>query len=153
MSGKDSKKKSWMEDWKEDENIARTMRWWAVALIVAITVLFMLRSCVEAKELPELIQISDLGQSHNEKRVTIFGWVRDMKIGRGRMGSQFMRLVVGDGDSSVIVFMAARVPTNWYNTQVIAQGIYHESGRFGGNLADEFIIADAIVRDWGRVME
>jgi len=35
------------------------------------------------------------------------------------------------------------------NNRVIVQGVYHHHGRYGGHLADHFIVADALMRDWG----
>ncbi|MFQ5580031.1 MAG: hypothetical protein ACE5FZ_05415 [Nitrospiria bacterium] len=100
-----------------------------------------------AKELPLLVELSDLGETHDGKRVTVFGWVQSTEVKTGRRGSLHLELIVGEGDHTVKVFTIKPV-SHVLNRRVIVQGIFHEYGRFAGHEKAHFIVAETIVRDW-----
>ncbi|MFQ5588732.1 MAG: hypothetical protein ACE5F7_07820 [Nitrospiria bacterium] len=119
----------------------------AVCLAV-ISVLFLMTYTIIAKELPVLVDVSQLNEEYDGKRVTVMGWARSAEVKRGRLGSNFVETEVGENGLSVTVF-SDFPPYNIVNNRVIVQGIYHHHGRYGGLLADHFIVADALMRDWG----
>ncbi len=102
-----------------------------------------------AKELPLLVELSDLGEVYDGKRITVFGWVKSTEVKTGRRGSLHLELIVGEGDHSVHVF-TVRPVSHILNRRVIVQGIFHEHGRFAGHEKAHFIVAETIVRDWGE---
>ena len=120
----------------------------AVACLTVMSILFLMTLTILAKELPVLVNVSDLCEEYDGMRVTVMGWARSAEAVRGRMGSNFVKTEVGEGEKSVTVF-SVFPPYNIVNNRVIIQGIYHHSGRFGGLLADHFIVADTVMRDWG----
>ncbi len=119
----------------------------AVCLAV-ISVLFLMTYTIIAKELPVLVDVSELTQEYDGKRVAVMGWARSAETLRGRMGSNYVKTEVGDEVQSVTVF-SVFPPYNVVNNRVIVQGVYHHEGRFGGQLARHFIVAEALMRDWG----
>ncbi len=100
-----------------------------------------------AKDLPRLVALSEIGESFDGLRVTIFGWVRSAEVKTGRRGSLHLEVVVGEGEHQIMVF-TIRPVHNVLNREVIVQGIYHEEGRFAGFEQKHFIVADTIVRNW-----
>jgi len=120
------------------------------ALCLAVmSVLFLMTLTIVAKELPLLVSVSELCEDHDGMRVTVMGWARSAEMQRGRMGSNYVKTEVGEGEKSITVF-STFPPYNILNNRVIVQGVYHHEGRFGGLLADHFIVADTVMRDWGR---
>ncbi|HIE66222.1 MAG: hypothetical protein ABGX83_06410 [Nitrospira sp.] len=101
-----------------------------------------------ARELPLLVELSDLGDMHDGMRITIFGWVQSGEVKTGRRGSLYLDLIVGVGEDRVTVVMT-KPASNILNRRVIVQGIYHKEGSFGGHQKEHFIDAETIVRDWG----
>jgi len=118
-----------------------------VICLTVMSVLFLMTLTIVAKELPVLVNVSDLCEDHDGMRVAVMGWARSAELMRGRMGSNYVKTEVGEGTKSVIVF-SSFPPYNIVNNRVIIQGIYHHQGRFGGLLADHFIVADTVMRDW-----
>ncbi len=118
-----------------------------LASLISISVLFLMTLTILARELPLLVDVSELGEEYDSKRVTIFGWARSAEIRRGRMGSDFVKTELGEGENTVTVFSSFS-PYNIIDNRIIVQGVYHHEGRFGGLLARHFIVADAIIRDW-----
>ena len=101
-----------------------------------------------AKDLPVLVPLHEIGRQYDARRVSVFGWVRSVEVKQGRRGSRYVELILGEGDATVTIYSIRPVP-NLLNARVIVQGVYKEAGRFGGLLADHFIDAEMIVRDWG----
>lgn len=100
-----------------------------------------------ARELPLLVDVSELGEEYDNQRVAVMGWARSAIVMRGRMGSNFVSATVGKGGDEVTVF--SDFPHyNIVNNRVIVQGVYHHEGRYGGLPAQNFIVADAVIRDW-----
>ncbi|MFQ5779871.1 MAG: hypothetical protein ACE5HN_03680 [Nitrospiria bacterium] len=120
--------------------------------LIVISFSFLILLPVFAKELPLLVSIPNLSDSHDGHRVAIFGWARSVETIKGRMGTNYIRVVIGEDDSSVTVFSSFPV-FNILDRRIIVQGKYHKTGRFGGFFVDHFIVADDIVRDWGEVTE
>lgn len=119
-----------------------------VVSLTLVSLLFLMTLTVVAKELPLLVDVSELCEEHDGKRVAVMGWARSTEVKRGRMGSQFVKTEVGEENVSVSVY-STFPQYNVLNNRVIIQGVYHHRGRFGGLLADHFIVADAVMRDWG----
>lgn len=119
----------------------------AVCLAV-MSVLFLMTYTIIAKELPVLVNVSELNQDYDGKRVAVMGWARSAEILRGRMGSNYVKTEVGDEIQSVTVFTIFPL-YGVINNRVIVQGVYHHQGRFGGQLAEHFIVAETLIRDWG----
>ncbi|HIE64585.1 MAG: hypothetical protein ABGX83_03820 [Nitrospira sp.] len=123
-------------------------RFFTVTSLVIISVLFLMTYTLLARELPLLLDVSELGEKYDNRRVTVMGWARSAVLMRGRMGSSFVSATVGEGGDEVTVF--SDFPNyNMVNSRVIVQGVYHHEGRFGGLPTEHFIVADAVVRDWG----
>ena len=118
-----------------------------VASLTAISILFLMTFTILAKELPLLVNIADLNDQYDGKRVVVMGWARSAETMRGRMGSQFVKTEIGEGENSVTVY-SDFPPYNVVNNRVIVQGVYHVEGRFGGLSADHFIVADTVLREW-----
>jgi len=119
--------------------------------LLLFSAIFLVVFCLglsHAKELPLLVELSDLGETHDGMRVTIFGWVQSGEVRTGRRGSLYLDLVVGAGAHRITVVMA-KPAANILNRRVIVQGIYHKEGSFGGHRKEHFIDAETIVRDWG----
>lgn len=124
-------------------------RFFTVTSLVIISVLFLMTYTVLARELPLLLDVSELGEKYDNQRVAVMGWARSAMVIRGRMGSNFVSATVGEEEDEVTVF--SDFPHyNLVNSRVIVQGVYHHTGRFGGLLAENFIVADAVIRDWGH---
>ncbi|MFQ5641600.1 MAG: hypothetical protein ACE5IR_26800 [bacterium] len=105
-----------------------------------------------ARDLPLLLPLDSIGPEYDEHRVSVFGWVRSVEVKRGRMGSTYSEIILGKGESKLKVY--TMTPENYIlNKQVIVQGTYRESGRFGGFPVDKHIVSEVIVRDWGAVKE
>jgi len=100
-----------------------------------------------AKDLPLLVALSDLGETHDGRRIAVFGWVRSAEVKTGRRGSLHLEIVVGEGEHSITVYSDRPVP-NIVDREVIVQGVFHASGRFAGHPAEHYIVAEAIVRNW-----
>ncbi|MEO2054682.1 MAG: hypothetical protein ABGX83_05225 [Nitrospira sp.] len=129
----------------------RILAIWTAVIIASVIILVTcsVTNMAGARELPVLVEVSDLGEEYDNQRVTVMGWARSAEAMRGRMGSNYVRATVGEGESEVTVF--SDFPHyNIVNNRVIVQGVYHREGRFGGLLADHFIVADALIRDWER---
>jgi len=102
-----------------------------------------------SKELPLLVDLSEISSHLDGKRITVFGYVRTAEVKTGRRGSLHLALVLGEGDYTVNVYIIRPVP-NIINQPVIVQGVYHKQGRFAGRSLDHFIVAETIERDWSR---
>ncbi len=105
-----------------------------------------------AKELPILVNLSEIDASFDGLRVTIFGWARSAEVKTGRRGSLHLQVIVGDGKHKIMVFSIHPVH-NIIDREVIVQGIYHEHGRFAGFEQNRFIVAEAIERNWEKEEE
>jgi len=123
-------------------------RFLTVATITVMSILFLMTFTILAKELPLLVDISELNAEYDGKRIVVMGWARSAEAMRGRMGSQFVKTEIGEGDVSVTVY-SDFPPYNIVNNRVIVQGVYHIEGRFGGLSAEHFIVADTLLREWG----
>lgn len=102
-------------------------------------------------ELTELVSIKDLkpNSRHAYKKLIIEGWVREVKLLKGRLGSGSLHLVVGEGDSEIDVFQyPIPILGDIKGQRVIVKGEYIPHGRFGGFLQNAFIKAELIERDW-----
>ncbi len=119
----------------------------AICLAV-ISVLFLMTYTIIAKELPVLVDVSELSEAYDGKRVAVMGWARSAETKRGRMGSNYVETKLGEEDNSVTVF-SSFPPYNIVNSRVIVQGVYHHHGRYAGFLADHYIVAEALMKDWG----
>jgi len=127
------------------KNIHRIL---TVASLTLISVLFLMTYTVLAKELPILVDISELSEAYDGKRVAVMAWARSAQHMRGRLGSEYVKTEIGEEETSVTVF-SDFPPYNVVNNRVIVQGVYHHRGRYGGFLADHFIVADTVFREWG----
>ncbi len=116
--------------------------------LAVISVLFLMTFTAIARELPLLVDVSQLGEQYDGKRVAVMGWARSAEAQLGRMGSHYVKTELGEEEGAVSVF-SSFPPFNVVNNRVIVQGVYHHSGRYGGKLADHFIVAETLVRDWG----
>ncbi len=101
------------------------------------------------KNLPEIVPISNLSTPWDNKRVAIFGYARSCEAMRGRLGSNNTKCIIVSDLGEVAVYAPFPV-YGLAGNRVIVQGVYRESGRFGGLLADHFIVADALIRDWDK---
>ena len=119
----------------------------AVCLAV-ISILFLMTYTIIAKELPVLLEVSQLDESYNGKRIAVMGWARSAEALRGRRGSAYVRTELGEEGQSVTIFSDfSPYPYNVVNHRVIVQGVYHHRGWYAGYLADHFIVADALMED------
>ncbi len=118
-----------------------------VVCLTAVSVLFLMTYTIIAKELPVLVDVSELSEAFDGKRVAVMGWARSAETKRGRLGSNFVETKLGEDGQSVTVF-SDFPPYNILNNRVIVQGVYHHQGRYAGMLADHFIVADTLMRDW-----
>lgn len=100
-----------------------------------------------AKDLPILVKLSEIGESFDGRRVTVFGWVRSAEVKTGRRGSLHLEIIIGEGNHKITVF-STRPVHNIVDQEVIVQGIYHEYGRFAGFEQKRFIVAEMIERNW-----
>ncbi|MFQ5544252.1 MAG: hypothetical protein ACE5FY_07885 [Nitrospiria bacterium] len=98
------------------------------------------------KELPVLIDLSELSKTHDGKRITVFAKVLSAEVKTGRRGSLHLELVVGKEGRTVRVYTIKPI-SNIINRRIIIQGIYHEQGRFAGHKLKQFIEAGTIVLD------
>lgn len=121
-----------------------------IVTVLGISSMFMViwAANLFAKELPALVPIEEIAQ-YNEQRVTVFGWVRSVEQKRGRLGSNFLEITIGEGESEIKAYSTFPI-YNILDHRVIVQGVYRESGRFAGLLAANFINAEAIINDWGE---
>jgi len=122
-------------------------RIFTVSCLTAISIFFLMTFTLLAKELPLLVDISELSEEYDGKRIVVMGWARSAEAMRGRMGSQFVKTEIGEGGNSVTVY-SDFPPYNVVDNRVIVQGVYHISGRFGGLSADHFIVAETVMREW-----
>lgn len=122
-------------------------RIFTLAWLTVISILFLMTFTILAKELPILVDISELSEAHDGKRIVVMGWARSAEVMRGRMGSQFVKTEIAEDGDTVSVYSDFS-PFNVVNNRVIVQGVYHISGRFGGLSADHFIVAETILREW-----
>lgn len=118
-----------------------------LASLTILSVLFLMTLTIFARELPILVDVSELGRKYDDKRVTVMGWAQSAEVLRGRMGSTFIKTEVGEGKDTITVFCIFP-HNNILNNRVIVQGVYHHEGRFGGLHADHYVVAETIVRDW-----
>lgn len=109
----------------------------------------------QAKELPipatiqELLSQPELYDGH---RVFVSGRVRRLKLEIGRRGSEYMDMVLEEVIPETVRSVSLQVfsmtlPQVGMGNQVSVQGTYHRHGRFGGWPHDDFIEAEAIIRD------
>jgi len=77
----------------------------AVCLAV-ISVLFLMTYTIIAKELPVLVDVSELSEAYDGKRVAVMGWARSAETVRGRMGSNYLKTELGEDGTMVTVFTA-----------------------------------------------
>ncbi len=116
--------------------------------LAVISVLFLMTYTIIAKELPILVDVSELSEAYDGKRVAVMGWARSAETLRGRMGSNYLKTELGK-DGQIVTVFTAFPAYNIVNNRVIVQGVYHHHGRYGGYLAEHFIDADTLIRDWG----
>jgi hypothetical protein len=129
------------------EKMKPLRRFLTITSLVIISVLFLMTYTILARELPLLLNVSELGEEYDNQRVAVMGWARSAVVMRGRMGSSFVSATVGEEEDEVTVF--SDFPHyNLVNSRVIVQGVYHHQGRYGGLPAEHFIVADAVIRDW-----
>jgi len=120
-----------------------------IVAVIGLSSMFMViwAANLFAKELPELVALENI-EAHDDHRVTVFGWVRSVELKKGRLGSNFLELTIGEGDSEIKAYSIFPL-YNVLDHRVIVQGVYRKSGRFAGLLASNFISAEVIVNDWG----
>ncbi len=120
----------------------------SIILVVILAVFsVMILSMANGKELPQLVEISELSECCDNKRVVIIVYGRSSEAVRGRLGSTYAHTIVGEGQDDVIVYSTFPV-FNMIGNKVIVQGVYHKEGRFGGLLMENFIVAEHIERYW-----
>ena len=134
--------------------MSRDKKLGTIVMLAGISALFVLVwvAGLFAKELPRLIPLQEVGHEHNAQRISVFGWVRSVEIKPGRMGSKYVELMLGEGDTVMKVVTLAPV-YNILDTHVIVQGTYKEFGRVGGIPLDHYISAEYIERDWKEAKE
>ncbi len=131
-----------------DEKLGRSLKWTFFG-VIAFLVLFVLWDNASAKDLPEIVPISKLSSTWDYKRVAIFGHARFCEQLPGRLRSNFIKCLVVSESGKVFVYSTSKL-YGINGERVIVQGIYREQGKFGGLLADHFIVADALIRDWDK---
>lgn len=114
---------------------------------LAIMIIAVFTAGADSRELPEIVSPSQLGSTWDNRRVAIFGYAQSCEPMRGRLGSNNIKCVVSAESGEVTVYTDFQL-YGVVGEQVIVQGVYKEHGRYGGLLADHFIVADAIIRDW-----
>lgn len=124
-----------------DEKLGRWLKWGGVCVLLCLVWLV----AVDARELAEIVEPSELSSDWDGRRVTIFGYAKDCEFYRGRLNSNYVKCMV-EGVAVYMDFMVYGI----LGEEVIAIGVYREHGRFGGLIADHFIIADTFIRDWGN---
>lgn len=110
---------------------------------------------VFAKDLPELVAISELissGDRYHGRRVVIVGKLQEIAGEQGRRGSRFYKVIVAapserdlsEGQFEIIVFTydAPVIPSG---TEVLVQGTYYREGRWAGKPFERFIESEAIL--------
>lgn len=110
---------------------------------------------VSAKDLPIPTTVGELSAEPGQfdgHRVFVTGRVRTITVERGRRGSEFLAMTLEEvsperpGGPSVRVFSLDPFRLSQGN-RISVQGTYHREGRFGGLPYEEFIEADAILRE------
>jgi hypothetical protein len=130
---------------KTMRNIYRVL---TITSLTAISLLFLMTYTALAKELPVLVDISELNGNYDGRRVAVMAWARSAQTLRGRRGSHYVKTEITEAEESMIVFTDFP-PLNVVNNRVIVQGVYHHRGRYAGFLGDRFIVADTVFREWG----
>lgn len=117
-------------------------------LIATAVMMFLFNVALAAfgREVPFVVPIRDLAENstaHDMERVTIIAYARSCEATRGRMGSNYIKCRMGEGDHEINAY--ADFPLyNAINKRLLIQGTYHHEGRFAGMLADHFIIAETV---------
>lgn len=132
----------------------------ALFLITGFTVLLFSgwepgRGVGQAKDLQIPATVHELSaqpDQYDGHRVFVTGRVKMIKIEIGRRGSEFVAMTLeeistdGAKGPSVRVFSLTS-PSLFEGSRISVQGTYHREGRFGGLPYEEFIEADAILRE------
>jgi hypothetical protein len=108
-----------------------------------------------AKELPLPATVQELSaqpDQYDGHRVFVTGRVRTIKIEIGRRGSEFVAITLEDlppdgTEGPTVKVFSATAPQIGRGSRISVQGTYHRQGRFGGLPHEEFIEADAIVKE------
>ncbi len=130
-----------------DDKLKRAMKWTCFG-VIAFFIALVLMDSANARELPEIVEPLDLSSTWDGRRVTIFGYARSCEALQGRLGSNYIKCWVGTSLGNVAVYTDFQL-YGVVGERVIVIGVYKESGRFGGFLAeDNFIVADTFIRDW-----
>lgn len=141
-----------MKDESRNEKIVRESRIisWILLVFVTLTLLFFIFAAyktVYGRELPVLVEVNQLGEEYDGKRVVVSCWIHESKAIRGRMGGLYMDMLCAMAGSNVTVYSnKPLIPL--VNKRVIVQGKYHLEGRYGGFDQEHFIAARHIIRDW-----
>ena len=122
---------------------------WLIGMAITMIAVSLFVYTANGKELPEIVPISKLSTPWDNKRVAIFGYARSCEAMRGRLGSNYTKCVIGSDYGEVSVYWHLPV-YGLVGNRVIVQGVYNNHGRYGGRLADHFIVADAVMRDWDK---
>ncbi|HEY5593992.1 MAG TPA: hypothetical protein VIL61_02395 [Nitrospiria bacterium] len=129
-------------------------------VIVSLAILFLSggypwRGIGLAKDLPIPATVQELSaqpDQYDGHRVFVTGRVKVIKIEVGRRGSEFVAMSLEESSKdgakgpSVKVFSLTSPPL-FEGSRISVQGTYHREGRFGGVPYEEFIEADAILRE------
>jgi hypothetical protein len=108
-----------------------------------------------AKEFPIPTTVTDLTsqpKQYDGSRVFVSGTVREVKLERGRRGSEFLAMVLeetepkGADRPSIQVFSQTLVSVD-SGSRVSVQGTYHHDSYYGGWRYDDFIAAETIIQD------
>jgi len=99
----------------------------------------------DAKEPAWEVSIGELSD-YDGKLVSVRGWIKEVAQKKGRLGSNYLVIRVGSGSSEVKVCWIHRIYGIDHEAVII--GTYYEDGWCGGHLADHFIRAVAVVRNW-----
>lgn len=129
-------------------------------LIGIVLVLLLSRNSLIAKgppkELPMQVTVSDLRASpdlYDNHRVVVTGQVRSIEVQKGRRGGSFVLLVLEErpqGTPEIILsiqVVSLTLPHVSEGHRALVQGVYHREGWAGGRPFEQFIEAEAILRE------
>ncbi|MFY9268347.1 MAG: hypothetical protein WAO55_01215 [Candidatus Manganitrophaceae bacterium] len=115
--------------------------------IVAISFYFLPLAVSSGKELPRLVDITDLKSDpdgYDRHRVTVIGTVSSCEKKTGRRGSRYIEIEVVQNGSSILA-VSDTVRCAKAGAEVVVQGTYRRSGWFAGYLFHEYMNAEHVV--------
>ena len=102
------------------------------------------------------VTVSDLAaepEQYDGHRVVVTGRVRSMEVQMGRRGSEYLVLVLEEDSPASsraiqpVQIFSATVPKVRQGDHALVQGVYHREGKEAGRPFEDFVEAEAILRN------